>query len=219
MGIDSRATAYVAPVMFHCQLPLENATQYAYACKKSARCNNAMVSPVESIRLNARCLFHVGNTSPRLSVLSTALDSAVLSIPANCHVARQLKIVVPHASIDATDSTLCKACQPNSPRNGQNMWPRTSKSSGLSFFIFHALPLSLITRAKSFVMICGCCTGKSCEKVALPVLHDGFHVIAFLICRTINALKCSTFFWSSSGLSSRALPLVDDDFLLASNRF
>lgn len=204
--------------MFHGQLPRENATQYAYACR-SARCNNAMVSPVKSIRLNARCLFHVENTSPRLSVLSTALDSAVLSIPGNRHVARQLKIVVPHTSIDATDSPLCKPCQPILFGGQICGRARTSKSSGLSFFIFHALPLSLMTRAKSFVMICGCCTGKSCEKVALPVLHDGFHVMAFLICRTINALKRSTFFWSSSGLSSRALPLVDDDFLLASNRF
>lgn len=86
--------------------------------------------------------------------------------------------------------------------DSQDLWPRTSKSSALSFFIFHALPLSLITRAKSFSMICGFCTTKSCEKVALPVLQDGFHVMAFLICRTISVLKCSTFFLSSSGLSS-----------------
>ena len=79
---------------------------------RKARCKNAMVSPVASIRLNARCLFHVENTSPTLSVLSTALHGAVLSIPANCYVARQLKPSVPHASIDATDSPLCKACQP-----------------------------------------------------------------------------------------------------------
>lgn len=161
-----------------------------------------MVSAVESIRLSARCVFHVENTSPTLPVLSAALHSGVLSIPANCHVARQLKPIVPHASIDATDSLLCKACQPIIILDGPICGPRTSKSSGLSFFIFHALPLSLMTRAKSFLMICGCCTGKSCEKVALPVLHDGFHVIAFLICRTINVLKCSTFFLSSSGLSS-----------------
>ena len=80
-----------------------------------------MVSPVKSIRLNARCLFHVENTSPPLSVFSTALHSAVLSIPANCHVARQLKISVPHASVDATNSPLCKSMSANSPR-WRDMW-------------------------------------------------------------------------------------------------
>ena len=65
-----------------------------------------MVPLVESIRLNVRCLFHVGNSSPTLPVLATALHSAVLSIPANGHVARQVKMSVPHAGIDATGNSL-----------------------------------------------------------------------------------------------------------------
>ena len=72
-----------------------------------------MVSQVESIRLIARCLFQIENSSPLLSVLSTAFHSAVLSIPTNCHVARQLKRSVPHAGIDAADRPLCKECQPS----------------------------------------------------------------------------------------------------------
>ena len=60
-----------------------------------------MVSPVELIRLDVRRFFHVENTSPTLSVHSTALYDAVLSISANFHVASQAKPAVPHASMDA----------------------------------------------------------------------------------------------------------------------
>ena len=109
------------------------------------------------------------------------------------------------------------------------LFVRTSKSAALSFFIFHALPFllllaSLVTRAKSFVMTCGCGTMKSCEKLALPVLQEGFHTMAFLICRAISARRSSTFLWRSWGSSSGALLLrIDDDnvddFLMSSNCF
>lgn len=54
---------------------------------------------------------------------------------------------------------------------------------------------------------------KSWENVAEPVLHEGFQVIAFFICRVIRVCRCATFLSISAGVSS----LVDGEAGLASS--